>query len=387
MLRRSSFLTSVGIVILGSVLASAFSGPPPSINQSRPKDAPKVRVPDTCSVAPNGRLAGEPPPTLAAAYNPWRNVDILTVAFLDGKDAWNQSVRRKVQEIVKTWEDYANIRFRFDDAAARPHITIKLEPDGNFSYDLYQSYLGETSAIKSPSMYLIFRPQTDDIEIRRVVLHEFGHALGLIHEQKRPDAGIMWNEEAVYRAYAYTGWTRDQIKNQVMDPFIQPLVDVSPFDPESIMIYPIEKGLANIVVGWTRDLSPMDKNFIGRIYPFPVPPLRQQVLAVGAAPMAGNIAQPGQVARYRFRVPRKATYEVVTTGETPLSVGLYGTMRIDPPGKVVAAGGLNASFEAILDPDNPAIGTDPPGTYFLEVRHQTPRMGTGPFTIAIRTKS
>ncbi len=387
MLRRFAFLTSVGTVILASVLASAFSGPPPSFDETRPEDAPKVLVPDTCSAAPNGRVVGEPPPTLAAAYNPWRNINILTVAFLDGDDAWNRSVRQKIQEIVKTWEDYANLRFRFDDAAAKPHIKIQLKPDRNFSYGVYQSHLGETSAIKSPSMWLIFRPQTDDVEIQRVVLHEFGHALGLIHEQKRPDAGIVWNEEAVYKAYAYTEWTRDQIKEQVMDPFTLPLVAVSPFDPKSIMIYPIDKGLANIVVGWTTDLSPMDKAFIGRIYPFPAPPLPQKVVEVGAAPMPDNIAQAGQVARYRFRVPKKATYEVVTAGETPLLVGLFGTMRIDPPGKVAAAEGLHASFEALLDPDNPAIGTNPPGTYFLEVRHQTPRTGTGSFTIAIRPKS
>jgi serralysin len=386
MLRRFAFLASVATTILGSVVISAFSGPPPFV-EARAQDAPKVVVPDTCSTAPNGRVVGEPPPTLAAAYNPWRDTETLTVAFLDGRDPWNLSVRKKVPEIVKTWEEYANIRFQFDDKAAKPHITIQLQPDANFSYQVYQSYLGETSATKSPSMYLIFPPMTDDTEIRRVVLHEFGHALGLIHEQKRSDAGIVWNEAAVYKAYAYTGWTKEQIKSQVMEPFSEPLTDASPFDPESIMIYPIEKGLANIVVGWTKDLSPMDKVFIGRIYPFSARSIPQQVLHVGADPVAGEIAQAGQVAKYRFRVTKKAKYEVVTAGETPLLVGLFGAMRVDPPGKVAAAGGLNASFEAILDPDNPGIGTSPAGTYYLEVRHQMPRTGTGPFTIAIRPKS
>jgi hypothetical protein len=30
------------------------------------------------------------------------------------------------------------------------------------------------------------------------VLHEFGHALGLIHEHQNPVGGIQWNKPAVY---------------------------------------------------------------------------------------------------------------------------------------------------------------------------------------------
>ena len=43
-------------------------------------------------------------------------------------------------------------------------------------------------------------PDSDDDELRRVVLHEFGHALGLIHEHQNPEGGIEWNEPAVKAA-------------------------------------------------------------------------------------------------------------------------------------------------------------------------------------------
>ena len=34
-------------------------------------------------------------------------------------------------------------------------------------------------------------------ELRSVVLHEFGHALGAVHEHESPYASIPWNKEKV----------------------------------------------------------------------------------------------------------------------------------------------------------------------------------------------
>ena len=45
------------------------------------------------------------------------------------------------------------------------------------------------------------RPGTPLEEYMRVVLHEFGHALGLIHERQNPSGGIQWNKPVVYRYY------------------------------------------------------------------------------------------------------------------------------------------------------------------------------------------
>ena len=76
--------------------------------------------------------------------------------------------------------------------------SIAFEPTPQADYGTYSSYLGTDSRRFSrtgrPSMYLVFDPDdanNTDQEFQRVILHEFGHALGLIHEHMRPDRPLL----------------------------------------------------------------------------------------------------------------------------------------------------------------------------------------------------
>jgi hypothetical protein len=126
-------------------------------------------------------------------------------------------------------------------------------------------------------MHLVFDPDdpnnTDD-EFRRVILHEFGHALGLIHEHMRPDSPVIWKEKAVFDYYhKLAGWDENTVRYQVIDPYNQNVIDKTPFDPKSIMMYPFPAGLAKLadgtdfVTGWNRDLTQGDIDLISRVYP------------------------------------------------------------------------------------------------------------------------
>ena len=46
-----------------------------------------------------------------------------------------------------------------------------------------------------------FTTASDNTVLRRTVLHEFGHAIGCVHEQASPAANIPWNEAKVYEFY------------------------------------------------------------------------------------------------------------------------------------------------------------------------------------------
>ena len=113
------------------------------------------------------------------------------------------------------------------------------------------------------------KPNTADKEYRRVVLHEFGHALGLIHEHKQPNAQIPWNERAVIEYYRRTnGWDEAYTRSNVLN---KEMVDsYTRFDPQSIMLYPVPKELTigGFEIPWSNtELSELDKQFILQMYP------------------------------------------------------------------------------------------------------------------------
>jgi hypothetical protein len=113
-------------------------------------------------------------------------------------------------------------------------------------------------------------PDSTDEDYAQVVLHEFGHAIGCIHEHQTPIAGIPWNKDAVYDYYINKlNWTKRDVDVNFFLIFDSDSTNFSAFDPRSIMIYPIPKEftVGGFEVPWTNYLSEQDKDFIATIYP------------------------------------------------------------------------------------------------------------------------
>lgn len=214
--------------------------------------------------------ANEPRPTspfeLAADWRYlWQPGATIRVRFLGG----DSDIQAKVEHYAHQWEQFANMRFQFV-ATGHAHIRIAfLAGQGSWSYIGTQSLIYSDQQL--PTMnYGWLKKTTPDDEYARVVLHEFGHALGCIHEHQHPEHGIPWDYEKAYAYYSRQGWTRERVDQQVFQRYNINHTRASQFDPESIMLYPIpaEVTTNNFSVGWNRTLSAQDKAFIEQLYPF-----------------------------------------------------------------------------------------------------------------------
>jgi hypothetical protein len=103
------------------------------------------------------------------------------------------------------------------------------------------------------------------------VLHEFGHAIGLVEELANPRATIKWNRALVYKAL--TGppnfWSREDIDRNVFGQVpAEQLGEYREFDPKSIMTMQLPKEwTGGVELGGSDKLSDSDKALVRRIYP------------------------------------------------------------------------------------------------------------------------
>lgn len=175
-----------------------------------------------------------------------------------------------MKKFAPEWTQYANIKFKFVDSGDK-EIWISFDPS-NGSH----SYLGtdclSVIARGEPSMNLGWIDDNkDDDELRQVVLHEFGHALGAIHEHESPMAEIPWNKEAVYKDLGGppNNWSRQVVDNNMFTLYTLDKTPATDFDGESIMLYyfPPHWTTNGKGTSFNTKLSNSDKAYIKFCYP------------------------------------------------------------------------------------------------------------------------
>jgi len=200
-------------------------------------------------------------------YKLWQPGQVLRIRFLDGEPG----IWKIAEDLARQWLDYANLKFEFGNFPdAEIRVTFQ-----SFWGDGYWSNVGtDASKVSDPDPTIQLcglTKDSDPLELQRVVVHEFGHAIGCVHEQARPNSPIPWNLPVVYDYYGeHWGWNKDMVDTNILMRYEPSQVDASTYyDPKSIMQYPVPKELTvgGFEIGWNRELSEMDKSFIAKMYP------------------------------------------------------------------------------------------------------------------------
>ena len=198
----------------------------------------------------------------------WQPGATIKCAFIDG----DAGLQAKVREAAKRWtaQGLANLTLDFvrDPRDAQIRIAF-VQGDGSWSY------IGtDCTTIRHPEATMNFgwlTPASDQTEIEEVVLHEFGHALGLIHEHQNPNKAIKWNKPAVVADLSGppNNWDADTIQHNIFDKYEKAEVVATKVDKDSIMMYPIPATwtLDGFSAGFNTGLSKNDKALIQKCYP------------------------------------------------------------------------------------------------------------------------
>jgi serralysin len=196
----------------------------------------------------------------------WDNGKTINVKILSGSN----SMKLKVQKWASEWMKYANIKFKFvNDGPAQIRVYMGDKKGG---YGHVTMGLGIRCLQRNENDFTMHFDTTDlinDRSFRGTVLHEFGHALGLIHEHMSPVSGIQWDSTQVYGRKKLGGWDKNMTDAQLFKKYNQSYTNGTVYDPKSIMHYPISRWETKnrYHVDWNYDLSEGDKALIAALYP------------------------------------------------------------------------------------------------------------------------
>lgn len=284
----------------------------------------------------------------------WEPGQTIRIKFLNG----DEYLQNKVKQYASEWLKYSNLKFEWVGSNEIASIKIAFKWNGD---EGSWSNIGKNSRRYSPSMnFGWFDDNTSETEFSRVIIHEFGHALGFAHEHQNPTSPIQWNTTVVYGYYAQAGWDKEKVDHNILNKFSPDNVDYTNFDEKSIMLYsfPSYLTLNGYSSPWNIVLSDEDKVSANKLYPpDAVNPYRLELFP-------GQILKSGEYFRrfdYYLKMTKDGDLQIYEKGlilwqtKTYGNPGAYAVMQTDgnfvvmsKSGKILWSTGTSGNLEAYM---------------------------------------
>lgn len=194
----------------------------------------------------------------------WKPNETLKVYFFDGQDTRTQ----RVLEYASIWSEHCSIKFEATTKIEEAKIRVAFQAPSSWSY-IGTDALGVPR--NEPTInFGWLEDKLPEKDYKQVVLHEFGHALGLIHEHQSPAVKVNWNKTFVYWYFwEHHKWTKADVDRNLFQEFETTSMLNSALDKLSIMGYYIPPQFTNDGQEFpvNYDLSDMDKQYIEKLYP------------------------------------------------------------------------------------------------------------------------
>jgi hypothetical protein len=247
-----------------------------------------------------------------------KETDGANVVLPDGTTQWQRWITTDAEKAVvrkafDVWKD-VEIGLQFTEVSTRDEAEVRI---GFMRGDGAWSYIGrEILDFGQDERTMNFGwDLTQPGEIDTAV-HEIGHTMGFPHEHQNPNAGIVWDEEAVYAALAKppNKWSRETTYHNIIRKIDPDSIQGSSWDPDSIMHYPFEAGLIKDPEKYRKGLTPAgglsarDKTWAKTFYPPLSPtalqelkPLQSASLALPPGGQMDFVIQPEATREYDFQ--------------------------------------------------------------------------------------
>jgi len=261
-----------------------------------------------------------------------KDTDGREIRLPNGRSEWrtwttNEAEKEVVRNAFATWKNQG-IGLEFKEVNTREEAEVRIgfmRGEGAWSYvgrDIIDYGIGRDERTMNFGWDLTRNPKELDTAI-----HEIGHTLGFPHEHQNPNAGIVWDEEAVYTALSKPPnlWNKAKTLHNIIRKINADTVQGSGWDPNSVMHYHFGPGLILEPEEYKNGITPngglseRDKIWVRTFYP----PLEESYPELKILESVKLNLSPGEQQNFVIKPTASRRYRIRTFGNSDTVIVLF----------------------------------------------------------------